>query len=76
MKRKRMIRLADLQLIDDAAQHVAAAKRLLRIAGSVRAAEYVARAEKSIQGALRHAHGMLSRDQQVLPNQIQKGRKQ
>lgn len=47
---------ADVQAIERALKDVRSARANLRRAGAVQAARYLARAIKSVEGALRHAY--------------------
>ena len=45
------------RMIDTSLEHLRIAREMLRIAGARQAANYVARALKSVEGAHRHASG-------------------
>lgn len=47
--------------IENAIRYLRAARNILRHAGAKKAADYVARALKSAEGALRHAQGRMYR---------------
>jgi hypothetical protein len=53
--------IADVESIDIALNHLRVARRLLRNASAIKAAEHVARAIKSTDGAMRHATNLRAR---------------
>jgi hypothetical protein len=60
-QRTRPVTVADEMRIESAITHLSDARECLRLAQAGNAANYVARAIKSTQGALRHARARLDR---------------
>lgn len=61
MAKERIYRESDLTRIRNALDCLREARMELRNAGATRAADYVARAQKSAEGAKRHIEGHLGR---------------
>jgi len=64
-RKAREITPRHLEYIACAISRLQVAREFLRIAGSIDAAAYVARAIKSTEGAKRHAEGLARRQSQV-----------
>ena len=56
----------NISLVRDAIEDLRKARNRLRYAGADKAADYVARAMKSAEGALRHAQGKRTRSRALL----------
>ena len=59
----RRIAILDLLSIEYACDLLRTARREFRRSGATQAAQYVARAEKSAEGAIRHAQRMLTQQE-------------